>query len=302
MAEEIKKIAALLPLTAGVLWGCVGVFVRRMTAFGMDNFTILFARMFLGVLIMLIGLLAAKRELLRVRRKDIGIIIAGAICGNLGLSYFYNEAMNKLTLSFAAVLLSTFPIFVMFFAAIIFKEKITRRKIICMLVATLGCVLVSGLLEAKGAITWSMAGLAVGIASSFCYALYSIFSKLIMQRGYHSITITFYFMLTISLVVMPFTDFGMLAEFAAQAPAANIALLIGHSALCAVIPYVIYTMSFNYMDSGKAAILAAIEPAAAMVFGLLFFDEIPTVLMVGGMIITIAALSVLCLPEKPKCS
>ena len=294
----MKRFAALLPLTAGILWGCVGVFVRRMTAFGMDNSTILFARMSLGVVIMLAGMLLVKRELLQVRAKDTGIIIFGAIAGNLGLSYFYNEAMNQLTLSFAAVLLSTFPIFVMFFAAVLFKEKITGRKVLCMTIAIAGCVLVSGFLEAKGAITWTAAGVAVGVASSFCYGLYSIMSKLIMQRGYHSITITFYFMLTISVVLIPFADFGIIGEFVAQAPAANGLLLLGHSALCAVIPYVIYTMSFNYMDSGKAAILAAIEPVAAMVFGVIFFEEIPTILMVTGMFLTIAALSVLCLPEK----
>lgn len=294
----MKKFAALLPLTAGVLWGSVGVFVRKMTAFGMDNSTILFARMFLGVLIMLAGLLVLKREFLRVNKKDIGIIIFGAVAGNLGLSYFYNAAMNSLTLSFAAVLLSTFPIFVMFFAAILFKEKITRRKVLCMSLAIAGCVLVSGFLEAKGEITWTAAGVAVGVAASFCYGLYSIMSKMIMQRGCHSITITFYFMLVISVVLVPFTDFGLIVDFAVQAPVANGLLLLGHAALCGVLPYVFYTLSFTYMDSGKAAILAAVEPAAAMVFGVIFFNEIPTILMAGGMLLTIAALSVLCMPEK----
>lgn len=298
----MKKFAALLPLTAGALWGSVGIFVRKMTAFGMDNSTILFARMFLGVLIMLAGLLVLKREFLQVKAKDIGIIIFGAVTGNLGLSYFYNDAMNRLTLSFAAVLLSTFPIFVMFFAAILFKEKITHRKVLCTGLAITGCVLVSGFLEANGEITWTAAGIAAGVAASFCYGLYSIMSKMIMQRGYHSITITFYFMLVISAVLAPFTDFRMIADFVTAAPVGNTALLLGHSALCAVIPYVIYTMSFNYMDSGKAAILAAIEPAAAMIFGVLFFNEIPTILMVCGMLLTIAALSVLCLPAKKECS
>ena len=296
----MNRFAALLPLTAGVLWGSVGVFVRKMTAFGMDNSTILFSRMFLGSMIMLAGLLLLKRELLQVKKKDLGIIIFGAVAGNLGLSYFYNAAMNALTLSFAAVLLSTFPIFVMFFAAILFKEKITGRKVLCMTMAIAGCVLVSGFLEAKGVITWTAAGVAVGVAASFCYGLYSIVSKMIMQRGYGSITITFYFMLTIAVVLTPFTDFGLIGEFVTQAPVANGVLLIGHAALCGVIPYVFYTMSFNYMDSGKAAILAAIEPAAAMVFGAIFFAEIPTVLMVGGMLMTIAALSVLCMPEKKR--
>lgn len=296
----MKRFAVLLPVTAGVLWGSVGVFVRKMDAFGMDNFTMMFIRMFLGVLLMLAGLIVVDRNLLKVKLKDAGIILFGALAGNLGLSFFYNEAIIKLSLSFAAVLLSTFPVFVMILAAIFFKERITKRKVTCMLLAIAGCVLVSGFLEAGGNIIWSAAGLAVGVLSAFCYGLYSIITKMIMQRGYHSITITFYFMAVIMAVMAPFADFQVLGQFVTEAPVANTSFLVLHSALCAVIPYVIYTMSFNYMDSGKAAILAAIEPAAAMVFGALFFSEIPSLLSVVGMFVTIAALSVLCLPEKTK--
>ena len=296
----MKRFAVLLPVTAGVLWGSVGVFVRKMDAFGMDNFTMMFIRMFLGVLLMLAGLIVVDRNLLKVKLKDAGIILFGALAGNLGLSFFYNEAIIKLSLSFAAVLLSTFPVFVMILAAIFFKERITKRKVTCMLLAIAGCVLVSGFLEAGGNIIWSAAGLAVGVLSAFCYGLYSIITKMIMQRGYHSITITFYFMAVIMAVMAPFADLQVLGQFVAEAPVANTSFLVLHSALCAVIPYVIYTMSFNYMDSGKAAILAAIEPAAAMVFGALFFSEIPSLLSVVGMFVTIAALSVLCLPEKTK--
>ena len=296
----MKQFAALLPVMAGVLWGSVGVFLRKMTAFGMDNSTVMFARMSFGIVIMFVGFLVVDKSLLKLRKKDLAIILLGAIGGNLGLSYLYNEAMNRLTLSFAAVLLSTFPIFVIFFAAILFKEKVTGRKVICMCVAIVGCVLVSGFLEGSSAVSWTAVGVAAGIASSFCYALYSITSKVILQRGYHSLTITFYFMLLVGLVMMPFTEFHVLGEFIKAAPAGKTIFLLSHSALCAVVPYVIYTMSFKYMDAGKVAILAAIEPAAAMVFGAVFFNEIPTVLMVGGMFLTIAALSVLCLPEKQK--
>ena len=40
------------------------------------------------------------------------------------------------------------------------------------------------------------------------------------------------------------------------------------------------------------------EPVAAMVFGICFFGEIPTVLSITGLIIVLAALAMLVLPEK----
>ena len=52
------------------------------------------------------------------------------------------------------------------------------------------------------------------------------------------------------------------------------------------------------MDAGKASILASGEPVAAMVFGLIFFSEIPTILMILGMVTAVTAMVILGLPEK----
>ena len=56
----------------------------------------------------------------------------------------------------------------------------------------------------------------------------------------------------------------------------------------------------NYIDAGKASILASSEPAAAMVFGALLFAEIPSALSVGGMLLTVAAIVILSMPEKER--
>lgn len=69
--------------------------------------------------------------------------------------------------------------------------------------------------------------------------------------------------------------------------------------LCvAVAPYAFYTVALDHMDAGKASILCSCEPVAAMVFGICFFGEIPTVLSITGLIIVLAALAMLVLPEK----
>ena len=61
----------------------------------------------------------------------------------------------------------------------------------------------------------------------------------------------------------------------------------------------LYTLSLSYVDTGKVSILAAGgEPSAAMVFGLLFFGEVPTALSLCGLAVTIAALWFLCRPES----
>ena len=298
----------LFPTLAGIMWGATGVFSRVLNAYEMNNATILETRMFLGTLILAAGCLLLNPSLLKIRWKDWWIFVCGGILGNFGLSYFYTEAINQLSMAFAAVLLCTFPIFVMLLSAVLFHERITLRKVGCMILAFTGCLLVSGLLEsglsAGGTSSgnlperFSCFGIFIGLLAAFCYALYSIFSKAAKGRGYSSITITFYFMALITLVLAPMTDWKLILSYVEEAPAANGLFLLGHSLCAAVLPYVIYTFSLAYMDAGKASILASSEPAAAMVFGFLLFSEVPSVLMVLGMGLTVGAIVILSGPEK----
>lgn len=294
----MNKLLILIPVIAGVLWGSVGVFVRVLTNAGFDNVSVLSVRMMFAAVILAVGIAIYDRKLFSIRLKDIWIFVAAGILGMMGLNFCYNVAINELTLSFAAVLLSLAPIFVMFFARILFHEKITMRKLVCTFFAVLGCFLVSGLLESSG-MSWSAIGIIIGLMAAVFYALYSVFSKVAMERDYHVFTITFYSILIASVVLLPFTDWQCLGDFVSKAPLGNMIFLIVHSLCTSVLPYVLFTLSLNYVEAGKASILTAGgEPSAAMLFGLIFFAEMPTMLSFAGLVITIAALSFLCAADN----
>ena len=294
----MNKLLILMPVIAGVLWGSVGIFVRVLTNAGFDNVLVLSVRMMFATVILAIGIAIYDRKLFRIKTKDIWIFVAAGILGMMGLNFCYNVAINELTLSFAAVLLSLAPIFVMFFARILFHEKITTKKLVCTFFAVLGCFLVSGLLESSG-MSWSVIGIIIGLMAAVFYALYSVFSKVAMERDYHVFTITFYSILIASVVLLPFTDWQCLKNFVSEAPFGNLIFLIVHSLCTSVLPYVLFTLSLNYVEAGKASILTAGgEPSAAMLFGLIFFAEMPTILSFAGLVITIAALSCLCAADN----
>ena len=295
----MKKMMMFLPVLSGVFWGSAGVFVRTLEAFGFDNFTIIFIRFAVAAFILFVGIMAFDRSMLKIKPKDIWIFIGSGILGMLGLNFFYNYAISGLALSLAAVLLSLSPVFVMILAAIILKEKITGRKIGCAVLAILGCVLVSGVFESVAGMSLSMLGVLAGLAAALFYALYSIFSKTAMKQNYNVFTITFYSLLIGAIVMIPFTDWDIIGEFIVTAPVGNSIFIFLNSLCTSVLPYVLYTLSLSYVDTGKVSILAAGgEPSAAMVFGLLFFGEVPTALSLCGLAVTIAALWFLCRPES----
>ena len=288
-----------MPIISGICFGSAGIFVRELSE-NMNSTSIISSRILIAIL--LLGLWIAVRYPMnfRIKLKDSWIFVGAGVLGTLGLNLCYNFSINELSLSLAAVLIALAPIFVMVFAFFMFHEAITAKKVISIILALVGCVLTSGILENNASMHWSWIGILVGSASAGFYALYSIFSKVGMKKSYPALTITFYSMLAIVVVLLPFTQWDNMEHYIAANPLRNTLFMVMHSLCTAVCPYAFYTVALDHMEAGKASILCSCEPVAAMVFGLFFFEEIPTVLSVTGLMIVLLALAMLVLSDKSQ--
>ncbi len=288
----MKKIYLILPILAGIMFGSSGVFVRTLIQNGIDQTTLLFLRFSIAIIPILMAIILTDKELFKIDLKDIPLFLLCALC-IIGLNLCYNESMNTVPLSLAAVLLSLAPIYVLVFAYILFREKITTNKIICMLLAIFGCVLMTGVLESDVS-NVPVFGIASGIGAGLFWAIYLMASKKSIETGKHTFTILIYSIVFISIALIPFTDFGQISNFISISPILVIMFLILHSTFSFALPYIFSTLSLNYMDSGVSSILlSGAEPFAALLFGFLFYAEIPTPLMFIGFILTIIAMMML---------
>lgn len=296
----MKKLVWIFPVLSGIFWGSVGVFVRYLKAMEMNSFTIVESRVVVAVAILAVWLLIYDRKLFRIRAKDLWIFCAASLFGMFGINLAYNEAINRISLSMAAVLLSLSPVYVLIMAAMFFGEKVTKKKLLCVILAVSGCVLVSGVFEQGAGMRLDSLGILLGAIAGFCYALYSIFSKIAMEREYHGFTITFYCLLVIAVTLIPLTDWNQITTFVCERPLQHGSFVLVHALITSALPYILYTVSIQYMEAGKASILAAGEPVAAMIMGVVFFDEKPTIFALLGLAVTLIALTVLSLPERRK--
>ena len=288
-----NKISTLLPIIAGALWGSVGVFVRGFTNGNIDNVSILVMRVLFAAIMMFVFIAIKDKSLLKINLKEVWVFACGGIVAMFGMNFCYNNAINSLSLSLAGVLLALSPVFVMFLAAILFKEKITARSIVCMIFALIGCTMASGVIGG-GEIAFSTSGILFGIAAAFFYGLTSIFSKIAMEKGYHALTMTFYSMLILAIVLLPFADWKLVGEYVMVSPANNIIFILMHSLCTAVLPYLLYNLALSNVDASLASILVAgAEPSAVMIFGIIFFAEMPSVVSILGLVVTIVALTIL---------
>ena len=141
-----------------------------------------------SALVSLVALAIYDRRLLKISWRGSWCFIGAGVIGILFLNLCYYTTIKLTSLSVAAVLLFTAPIFVTLLSCLLFKERITRRKVIALTCAVVGCVLVSGVLTGDEAL--SFLGVLTGIGAGLGYALYSIFSRYALLRGYHPFTTT----------------------------------------------------------------------------------------------------------------
>lgn len=296
--ERMKKIYLILPIIAGIMFGSTGIFVRTLTENGVDSTTLLFLRFSIATIYMIIAIFLTDKSLFKIDKRDTPLFI---LCGLsiLALNLCYNSSINTVPLSLAAILLSTAPIFVLILEYFIFNEKITRIKVLSVILVLIGCTLVTGLLE-ENSINISLLGIIAGIGSAIFWAIYSASSRKSIEMGRHTFTILLYSLITITIVLIPFTNFTQITNFVNLNTIPNILFLMLHSLVSFALPYICITISLNHLDAGTAVILSSGEPIAALIFGIIFYSEIPTALMVCGVFITIIALIILSRSSSKK--
>ena len=293
----MKKLAPFLVILAGCLWGTMGIFVRHLNAIGLQSMEIVEARSVLTAVGMFAALALFRRDLLKVRAKDLWIFVGGGMASVILFNYCYFQTIQRASLSTAAILLYTSPVFVLLLSVPLFGEKLTRKKLICLVLAITGCALASGV--ASGGMALSPMTLLLGLGSGFGYGLYSIFSRFALQRGYHPITITAYIFLFGALGGIPLTDFGQITQVV-RADGGNLIYLMVYTLVTTIVPYISYTTGLQQVENGVAAVLACIEPVMATVFGIFVFSEMPTLSGWLGILLVLIALTALKLQPKKQ--
>jgi len=298
MGNDIKKagkakgiVAYLEVITAGVLWGCMGLFVRNLNSLGLATMGIVAIRCFITCILVGLYMLVFKRGLFKIKLKDIWCFLGTGFCSILFFNFCYFKAMTLTSLSIAAILLYTAPAFIMVMSFFLFKEKFNRFKVAALIMTFVGCVCVSGLvnslLSGEG-LALTPTSFLLGLGAGFGYALYSIFGRYALERGYNSLTITFYTFLFASIGSIPFTNLPQLASVFTGSIKGCL-LCIGISVFGTLIPYITYTAGLNGMDNGRASVVVSIEPAVATVVSFFVYHENPGVWGLVGIVLALGA-------------
>ena len=292
--EKKGALGGILIVIAGLFWGSMGLFVRHLNSLGFTSIQVACLRLVTAGILFALILLIKDPKGFKISPKDIPLFLALGLVSILFFTCCYFTAIRLMTMSTAAILLYTSPIWVMILAVFFLKEKINTKKIIALVLAFAGCVLVSGF---GGKVT--PVGILVGLGSGLGYGLYSIFGSFALKK-YSPLTVTCYtFLIAGAGSVFVSNPADLITKISSNGnKPALLGFVLLTSVITAVIPFLLYTLGLNRTTAGRAAVLATVEPAAATLFGFFVMKETIGPVAVLGILLVFAAIMILSIRNK----
>lgn len=264
----------LLVLCAGVLWGSIGFFVRKMAEIGVSTSLTAFMRIFCAWLILiplLLGMsLKTGRNYFKVSKKGLLQCMIMGIVTQAFFNLSYSGCINTVGVAMGSVLLYTAPIFVSILSRLLFKEQINARKGISLVINILGCfIMVTGgdlsMLRVSGI------GILLGIGAGFFYAMVTILGKF-TSNEVDPFTMVFYNFLFGWISLAIFTD--PLPELMASSSPYFWLLGFGYGLIPTVGSYLFYMNGISHdVELSRVPVIASVEPIIATLIGVMVFNE-----------------------------
>lgn len=284
-------------ILGAALWGTIGWYVKNLYSYGFTPMEVVTLRAWSAAIILVIYLIIISPKKLKLKSiRDIKYFIGTGIFSIIFFNYCMFTAIELSTIPVATALLYTAPAFVTVLSFFLFKEALTRLKIIALLITLMGTALVVGLVPLNLE-TFQLTSILFGLGSGIGYALYSIFSKFALKK-YSSLSITTYTFIVAAVTLLPF--FPYQEKFHMLLEPTVLFYAFGLGFLPTAFAYIIYTHGLNNTEASKASILTTIEPVVATLIGIFIFHEAFSFIQMIGMACIIGAVILIQAYSGPK--
>ena len=273
------KKARMMLITSMVIFGTLGPFVRNIPVASGE--LALYRACLAAVLIGLFLLVTRQKIPFREIKKELLLLLFSGMAMGFNWILLF-EAYKYTTVSVATLSYYFAPVIVTAICPILFREKMTKKQIICFVMSTAGLVLITGIGNLSGG--RDLIGIGFGLGAAVLYATVILLNKFIKNvQGIHR---TFLQFLAAILVLVPYVGMTSGVTLGAMNGIGWINLLVVglvHSGIA----YCLYFSSLKELPGQKAAILSYIDPLVAVLISVTVLGETMTLpqLIGGGMIL-----------------
>lgn len=284
--NDPKSLA--MNVSSMLIFGTIGVLRRHIP---LSSAFIAFVRGMLGGLTIL-AFMKVKGIKVREdlsRRQVLWLALTGAVMGINWILLF--EAFNHTTVAIATLCYYMQPTIVILLSPVLFREKLSAKKLLCAAVAIAGMILVSGIINGNPQ-SGSFTGVLLGLGAAVLYAAVIIMNKSKIVCSVNAYRKTMIQLLSAGAVMIPYLILsGTSIDSNALTPK-TILLLLTAGILHTGIAYLLYFGSMSGIRVQSIAILSYIDPVSALFFSALFLKEplspagiIGAVMIIGSAVI-----------------
>ena len=262
-------------ITSMFIFGTLSPFVRNIPVSSgeLALYRAILAAVCIGAYLML------RRQPIHLKtiRKELGLLLLSG--GAMGFNWILLfEAYKYTTVSVATLSYYFAPVIVTALCPILFREKLTKKQILCFIMSTIGLVLITVTGDMTGG-GKDLIGIAFGLGAAALYASVVLLNKFIKNvAGIHR---TFLQFLAAIIVLAPYVALSGGVSLGGMNATGWVCLLVVglvHSGVA----YCLYFSSLADLPGQKAAILSYIDPLVAVLISVTVLGEAMAPLQIAG--------------------
>jgi len=250
-----------------MIFGTIGLFVRNIA---LPSSIISLARGVCGVAFLLV-VAAIRRTRLSwkaIRGNLLWLCLSGAGLGFNWVLLF--EAYRYTTVATATLCYYMAPMLIILVSPIVLRERLTLRKILCVIAALVGMVCISGVLEHGIPSAGEAEGILFGLAAAVLYACVVLINK--QMRGISAYERTILQLGISSVIMLPYCLATVPAE-AMTFDLVSVIMLLIVGAIHTGLAYFLYFGAIEIVAAQTAAIISYVDPVVALLVSAVILSE-----------------------------
>lgn len=292
MNTEKGKMYILMTFLV-ISWGLEYTFAKHALEV-LEPLTLLFFKYIIGVVLLLILKLKIEGKGF-IKKEDLPVYFACALCGDLGYFYCEYKAMTFLPVSIITIILAFVPLLSIAIDRVLYGQKITIKLLTGIAVSIIGIAMIIGI-DVNVFSRGGMMGYLLAFGAVIFWNIYNFITASLHDR-YESITLTLNQIICALLLVWPFAlanppDFSL---FTPSIVGGILYLAVISTTIC----FIIMVRALKVLGPTVAAVFSNFLPVTSTFFGWLFLKEtLAPLQLVGGAVVVVAGYFVI--KEKGK--
>ncbi len=273
MSAKLKIIISM------TVFGTLALFVKNISL--PPGEIALFRALIASVAIMIYKALTAEKFLFAEIKRELPILFLSGVAMAFNWIFLF-KAYHNTSVSIATLSYYFAPVIVMIASPILFKEKLSRKQIICFIMATIGLVMIIGV-SGTNQSSDNLIGIAFGLIAAALYATVILLNKHIKSVTGIDRTLIQFFAAIIILLPYIYLTTGIHITSIDQRGLFNLLFL---GTVHTGITYCLYFSSLKDLKGQEAAIFSYIDPLVAIIISVMILNEsMSPVQILGGLMI-----------------